>query len=93
MRKSFALRTLPLLALAIMGQAHAATEADLEKSFFPYKASAPSAAGLAAGTIINKGNIEQFMDSVDLGMYQIIKNGWPLGGSLCDLCFRLLIEN
>lgn len=76
MRKSFLLAALPLLAAGVLGTAHAATEADLEKSFFPYKSGVPSFPGLSTGTTINKGNVEQFKDALDLGMYQVIKNGW-----------------
>lgn len=72
--KLFAL--LPLLASALFNPAHAATEADLDKSFYPYKNGAPSFPGLSVGTVINKSNVDQFKDAIDVGLYQVIKNGW-----------------
>jgi hypothetical protein len=75
------MRKLPILsALALFAglstAAHAATEADLEKSFFPYKNGVPTFPGLTPGLVITKANVEQFKDALDLGMYQVIKNGW-----------------
>ncbi len=67
---------LPLLAGALFNPAHAATEADLDKSFYPYKNGAPSFPGLSVGTVINKTNVDQFKDAIDVGLYQVIKNGW-----------------
>jgi hypothetical protein len=75
------MRKLPILsALALFAglstAAHAATETDLEKSFFPYKNGVPTFPGLTPGLVITKANVEQFKDALDLGMYQVIKNGW-----------------
>lgn len=66
------------LALSLIGASavHAATEADVERSFSPYKNGAPSFPGLTPGVVINKANVEQFKDALDLGMYTAIKNGW-----------------
>lgn len=65
------------LALALSaGFATAASEADVEASFDPYKAGFPSFAGLSAGTVINKANADQFKDVLDAGMLMMIKNGW-----------------
>ena len=75
MRKSLSLAALPMLA-AMLSPAHGATDADLEKSFYPYKSGVPSFPGLAPGTVINKGNVEQFKDALDSGMVQVIRNGW-----------------
>jgi Protein of unknown function (DUF1329) len=55
---------------------HAATEAELQSSFFPYKDGVPSAPGVTAGTVVNKANVDQFKDVLDAGMYQAVKNGW-----------------
>jgi Protein of unknown function (DUF1329) len=73
--KKFTIKALAL-AVSILGAAHAATEADVEASFNPYKNGFPSFPGLAAGTVVNKGNVEQFKDALDPAMYTIIKNGW-----------------
>ena len=76
MRKSFVLSVLPLLIASLFTAAHAATDADVDKSFYPYKNGTPIFPGVDAGIIINKGNLEQFKDALDIGMYQVIKNGW-----------------
>ena len=56
--------------------AGAATEADVEASFNPYKNGFPSFPGMAPGLVINKANVEQFKDALDPGLYEIVKNGW-----------------
>ena len=76
MRKSLLLATLPLLVSSMVGAVYAATEADVEKSFFPYKDGTPSADGVTPGAVINKDNVEQFKEVLDEGMYKVIKNGW-----------------
>jgi Protein of unknown function (DUF1329) len=68
--------TAMMLAGAFTGLAHAATEADVETSFNPYKNGFPSFPGLAVGTTVNKGNVDQFKDALDPALYTIIKNGW-----------------
>jgi hypothetical protein len=75
MRKLPSLTALALVA-SLVAPAHAATEADVEKSFFPYKNGVPTFPGLSAGAVINKNNVDQFKDALDIGMYQVIKNGW-----------------
>ena len=67
-----------LIAAALLGlalTAHAATEADLKASFNPYQSGFPSFPGLGAGTVINKGNVDQFKDVVPTGVYQLLKDG------------------
>jgi len=76
MRKLLKYVAAPMLLCGVLTAAHAATEAELENSFYPYKNGLPSFPGMAVGTTINKGNVEQFKDALDPGMYQIIKNGW-----------------
>ncbi|WP_323003032.1 DUF1329 domain-containing protein [Denitromonas sp.] len=68
--------SLALITAGLASAASAATEADVEASFNPYKNGVPSVAGLSAGTVINKGNVEQFKDALDPGMYMVVKNGW-----------------
>mgnify|MGYP002788684565 CR=1 FL=1 len=65
-----------LLAAACSGLAVAATEADVEASFNPYKGGFPSFPGLAVGTVINKDNVDKFKDAMDAGLYMSVKNGW-----------------
>ena len=68
--------SMALLASSAASIANAATEADVEKSFFPYKDGAPTADGVTPGTVINKDNVDQFKAVLDEGMYKVIKNGW-----------------
>jgi uncharacterized protein DUF1329 len=63
------------LATAAITAAHAATEADVERTFNPYKDGFPKAAGLNPGTVINKGNVDQFKDVVPAGVFKLIKEG------------------
>ena len=65
-----------LLASSFAGVAGAATDAELEAAFNPYKAGMPTFPGLKPGLIINKDNIEQFKDIVDAAQYKLIKEGW-----------------
>ncbi len=67
---------LAVAALGLATAAHAVSEADIEKSFNPYKDGVPKVNGLAAGTVVNKANVEQFKDVLDPGMYLVVKNGW-----------------
>ncbi|MFZ4535154.1 DUF1329 domain-containing protein [Propionivibrio sp.] len=66
---------LPMLVAGFMGSAMAATEADVEASFNPYKAGMPSFPGLTAGTVINKANADQFKDVLSMGIYKLLKDG------------------
>lgn len=74
MKKSLR-KLLPLLVAASFGTAQAATEADVENTFNPYKAGMPSFAGLKAGMTINKGNVDQFKDILGAGVFKLIKEG------------------
>jgi hypothetical protein len=70
------LKTIALsLALAITSSAFAATDADIESTFSPYKKGFPSFPGLTPGMTINKTNVEQFKDVLAVGTYKIIKDG------------------
>ena len=69
------------LALAVSlaclaGGALAASEADIENTFFPYKKGVPSFPGLTPGMTINKTNVDQFKDVLAVGTYKTIKEGW-----------------
>jgi hypothetical protein len=65
-----------LLASSFAGLAGAATEAEVEAAFNPYKAGMPTFPGLKPGLVINKDNVEQFKDIVDAAQYKLIKDGW-----------------
>lgn len=67
-----------LFSIALVGSvvAQAATLADVEQSFYPYKNGAPTAAGLSPGTVINSANIEQFTAVIDPEMAEHIRQGW-----------------
>ncbi|MBS1142305.1 MAG: hypothetical protein H6R13_3758 [Proteobacteria bacterium] len=73
--KKITISLLPFVAAGLVGSAFAATEADVENSFNPYKAGMPSFPGLAAGTVINKANVDQFKDVLGAGVYKLIKDG------------------
>jgi len=62
-------------ALAAAG-ALAATDADVEATFFPYKSGFPTFPGLQAGMTIDKTNVDQFKDILAVGTYKIIKEGY-----------------
>ena len=65
-----------LLAAGSVALAHAATEAEIDQAFNPYKAGFPSAPGLTSGLVINKANADQFKDVLDPANHQLIKEGW-----------------
>lgn len=65
------------VSLAVLaGNGVAATEADIENTFTPYKKGMPSFAGLTPGVTINKANVDQFKDILAVGTYKTIKEGW-----------------
>ena len=67
-----------IIAAAMLGfalTAHATTDADLQASFNPYQKGFPTFPGLSAGTVINKGNVDQFKEVVPDGVYKLLKDG------------------
>jgi len=72
--KKFTIKALAL-AVSILGAAHAATEADVEASFNPYKNGFPSFPGLTEGTVINKGNMDKFKDLLDPATLNLMEQG------------------
>lgn len=52
-----------VLVVTTIGAATAATEADVDKAFNPYKGGLPTVEGLVPGTVINKANVEKFKDA------------------------------
>ncbi len=67
---------LSLMLAVSFGMSHAATDADVESTFSPYKGGFPTTPGLSAGMTINKGNVDQFKNILALGTYRVIKEGW-----------------
>lgn len=68
--------TLALSAMCLTTGALAATEADVEASFFPYKAGFPKVAGLTPGMTINKSNVEQFKEIIPAGVARFLREGY-----------------
>jgi len=68
-------KLIALLLAGVSSVALAATEADVENSFNPYKNGVPTFPGLSPGMTINKANVDQFKDVLALGTYKIIKDG------------------
>jgi len=64
------------VSLLSAGASLAATDADVDNSFYPYKKGFPTLAGLNPGVTINKGNAEQFKDALDPALYEMVKDGW-----------------
>ena len=74
MKKSM-VALLQLLAAGMAGSAQAATEADVDSSFNPYKAGFPSVPGVTPGLVINKANADQFKDVLSVGLHKLLKDG------------------
>ncbi len=64
-----------LAAASLTSVAFAATEADVDNSFNPYKAGMPSFPGLSAGMTINKANADQFKDVLAVSIHKLLKDG------------------
>jgi hypothetical protein len=59
-----------------MSTAVAFDEADVERSFFPYKTYQPQHEGYEPGMVINQANVEQFKEVLDPAMYDHVKQGY-----------------
>lgn len=64
------------LSLCSAPAVFAATDADVDSSFHPYKKGFPTFAGLTPGATISKNNVDQFKDAFDPGLYDMVKDGW-----------------
>lgn len=76
MKTKFSAIVVALMAVGAVSTAFAATEADLERSFFPYKSGVPTFPGLTEGTVLTAKNVDQFKDTLDPAMYDMVKRGW-----------------
>ena len=66
-----------MTGLALAGWTEAATEEDVEKSFYPYKFETPEAGELQPGVVVTAANVDAVAkDFLDEGMYQMVKDGW-----------------
>lgn len=64
------------LLLAATLPARAATDADVENSFHPYRNGAPTFEGLKPGLVIDQSNVEKFKPVLDPAMVEFIGRGW-----------------
>lgn len=56
--------------------AYAATAADVDNSFYPYRDGAPKVEGLGVGAVVRSGNVDAVKDALDPALYQHVKDGW-----------------
>ena len=64
-------------SVAYAGAAMAATQEDVDRTFFPYKTEKPNVSVPAVGTVINASNLDSVgKDVLDEGMYRMVKDGW-----------------
>lgn len=72
-------KSIPMFALCTIavwsGASGAFTAEDVERSFFPYESGVPQYPGYTAGMVIDQGNVEQFKEILDPGMYEHVKAG------------------
>lgn len=68
-------KILAALLAGLSGMAVAATEAEVDASFNPYKNGFPSFPGLSAGMTINKTNADQFKEVLGAGVHRLLKDG------------------
>ncbi|MBV2122295.1 MAG: DUF1329 domain-containing protein [Candidatus Thiodiazotropha sp. (ex Ctena orbiculata)] len=64
------------LLMAANLPAQAATNEDVDSSFFPYKNGVPTHDGLNAGVVIDQSNVGQFKQVIDPAMFEFISQGW-----------------
>ncbi len=63
--------------LILAGWAQAATEEDVERSFYPYKFETPDTGQLQPGVVVTGANVDAVAkDFLDEGMYKMVKDGW-----------------
>ncbi len=66
-----------LSGLILAGWAQAATEEDVERSFYPYKFETPDTGELQPGVVVTGANVDAVAkDFLDEGMYKMVKDGW-----------------
>lgn len=76
MKNKIAVLTLSTFWLVNLNTAFAASEADVDNTFYPYKAGVPKVDGLNPGIIIDKSNLAKFSDYLDFGTQYAIKKDW-----------------
>jgi hypothetical protein len=65
-----------MMICVVVSSAVAATLADVETSFYPYKNGVPTVKGLSVGMSISSANVDQFKDIIDVELFKMIKDGW-----------------
>jgi len=73
--RPFTIINLLLVAFAFEN-AYAATAADVENSFYPYRDGTPKVEGLSVGAVVSSGNVDAVKDALDPALYQHVKDGW-----------------
>jgi hypothetical protein len=71
-----AISTVTAFFIGLSTSTIAATDADVDNSFYPYRDSVPTAEGLSIGMTIDQSNIDSVSDSVDPAMAEYIRKGW-----------------
>lgn len=68
---------LGLLAASLFATSVSAQNADdiINKTFYPYKAGAPTSPGIKVGVVINKDNADEFKAALDPVTYDLLKKG------------------
>ena len=72
--KKIAIAAIATLGLASVAQA--AGPADVDASFYPYKAGVPTHPVAKPGAVIDASNVDQAKDVLDEASYMAIKSGW-----------------
>ncbi|RTL57073.1 MAG: DUF1329 domain-containing protein [Rhodocyclaceae bacterium] len=65
-----------LAVAALMSVTAAFGDDGVDASFNPYRQGFPAFPGLAPGLQISKANVDQFVDALDPGMVNVVRNGW-----------------
>ncbi|MBI2314353.1 MAG: DUF1329 domain-containing protein [Betaproteobacteria bacterium] len=74
--KQIALKSLVAAVAVLPWLSYAATEADVDNAFYPYKSGVPVHPAIKPGMVINKGNVASAKDALDPAMFQHIQDGW-----------------
>ena len=64
------------LLLAATLPAQAATDADVDNSFYPYRNGVPKFEGLKPGLVIDQSNVEKFKPVLDPATVEFVSKGW-----------------
>jgi hypothetical protein len=76
MRRSVRFSLMLVACTSFSVSLRAATEADIESSFFPYAKGMPTFPGYTPGMKISKENVDRFKEILDPADFMMVKNGW-----------------